>query len=214
TSSTQASTTTTSSSSSSTSTTIKPSTTTAVPATSSTTTTTVAAPTTTTMPDCSTIPLSGCRGSGPHDAPALRIVAGPSPDKDKVVWSWRRGAATKLADLGDPTATTSYRLCVYENAVQNATLVLDALAPAGGTCGTSSCWKVLRKKGLRYLDRSGSSNGVVTVAIHPGPDGHAWIAVRSKGANLAMPALPLLAPVTVQLQSSTGACWETTDSTD
>ena len=189
-------------------------TTSAAPTTSSTTTTTVAGPTTTTLPGCSAIPLVTCRAAGPHDGPALRIVDDASPDKDRVVWTWRRGAATTLADLGDPKATTSYRLCVYENAVQNASLVLDALAPAGGACGASSCWKVVPKKGVRYRDRSGSSNGVVTVAIHAGGDGRAWIAVRSKGANLALPALPLLAPVTVQLQSSSGICWETIDSTD
>src|SRR6185295_4917456 len=129
-----------------------------------------------------------------------------SSDKDRLAWSWRRGAATTLADLGDPKATTSYRLCVYENAVQNPTLVLEALAPAGGSCGASSCWKVVPKKGVRYRDRSGASSGVVNVAIHAGAEGRAWITVRSKGANLPMPALPLLSAVTVQLQSSMGSC--------
>ena len=165
------------------------------------------------MPGCSAVPLDGCRASGQHDAPALRIVDSASSDEDRLVWSWRRGAATTVADLGEPEATTSYRLCVYENAVQAPALVLDALAPAGGSCGTTSCWKVVPKKGVRYRDRSGASDGVVTVAIHAGPEGRAWITVRSKGANLPMPALPLLAPVTVQLQSSTGTCWETVDST-
>jgi hypothetical protein len=166
------------------------------------------------LPGCSALPLDGCRTSGQHDAPALRVVDSASPDKDRLVWSWRRGAATTLADLGDPTTTTSYRLCVYENAVQNPSLVLDALAPAGGACGAGSCWKVVPRKGVRYRDRSGSSNGVVTVAVHAGAEGRAWITVRSKGAHLPMPALPLLAPVTVQLQASTGTCWETVDSTD
>src|SRR4029079_5275052 len=155
----------------------KPTPTTTAPATSSTTTTTVAGPTTTTMPGCSAIPLDGCRASGQHDAPALRVVDSASSDKDRLVWSWRHGAATTLADLGDPKATTSYRLCVYENAVQNPTLVLEALAPAGGSCGGSSCWKVVPKKGVRYRDRSGASNGVVTVAIHAGAEGRAWITV-------------------------------------
>jgi hypothetical protein len=32
--------------------------------------------------------------------------------------------------------------------------------------------------------------------------------LKGRGANLALPTLPLAQPVTVQLRSSTGVCWD------
>jgi 6-phosphogluconolactonase (cycloisomerase 2 family) len=194
-----------------------PTTTTTVDATTSTTittSTTVAPTTSTTLAGCPATPIAGCKVSIADGPFALRFHDDRSPAKDRMDWTWRKGTAITRAELGDPTSTTSYRLCVYENATQQPTLVLAAMAPAGGTCKQGACWKVLARKGARYRDHAGSSDGLVTVAIRPGPSMRASIVVQAKGTNLQMPPLPLLEPVTVQLHSSAGVCWETSNGTD
>jgi hypothetical protein len=50
-------------------------------------------------------------------------------------------------------------------------------------------------------------------ALKSGIDGKAKIIVKGKGANVEMPTLPLAPPVTVQLQATTGECWEAVYST-
>ena len=47
----------------------------------------------------------------------------------------------------------------------------------------------------------------------PGTQGAAHVIVKGRGANLALPTLPLTPPVLVQLQASNGSCWEASYST-
>jgi len=179
--------------------------------TTSTTTTSSTSTTSTTVPGCAAMVLDHCKTlQTPANRP-LRISVSLSPGKNRLVWKWKNGAATAFAELGDPTRTTSYGLCIYETG--RPTPVLEALAAAGGICRDVPCWKVIPKKAVRYRDRSGSSNGLVRVTVHTGRAGRAAIVVRAAGPKLPLPSLPLLAPVTVQLQTSDGVCWETSDST-
>ena len=46
------------------------------------------------------------------------------------------------------------------------------------------------------------------VLLKEGIDGKAKILVKGKGVNLPLPTLPLTQPVTVQLRSRDGGCWE------
>lgn len=171
-----------------------------------------AVPPTTLRLGCAATPLDDCKPAGKAKTP-LHVIASPSPDENRLSWTWKNGAATAFDELGDPSRTTSYRLCVYESAEQSAP-VLEALAAAGGGCGKHPCWKVIPKKAVRYRDRSGSSDGLVRVIARSGKGRRATVVVRAKGAELPLPPRPLLAPVTVQLQTSDGTCWQTTDSTN
>jgi hypothetical protein len=65
-----------------------------------------------------------------------------SPDtKDQLKWQWKKGAATTLAELGDPIAADPYALCVYD---ANG-LRLSMNVPAGGICDGHPCWKANTK---------------------------------------------------------------------
>ena len=68
-------------------------------------------------------------------------------DKDKLAWSWSKGEATNKADFGNPLATDDYVLCLYEDGA----LVQSFDVPAGGICGSKSCWKE-SSKGFSYKD--------------------------------------------------------------
>src|SRR5262249_10350097 len=152
-----------------------------------TTTTVPGSTTSTTLPGCGPSPQDGCRT--PRSS-RLRIRAGASPAGDRVDWAWTRGAETTLADFGDPTTTTGYRLCVYDHAATTPSLVAEAAVPAGGTCEDNPCWR-RRHAGFRFRSAGTASDGIVQVDLVPGRRGRAAIAVKGRGPSLPAPALPL-----------------------
>jgi cysteine-rich repeat protein len=156
---------------------------------------------------CTVVPLPDCR-QPTSDRKSSFVLKNKAPDsKDRLAWRWKPGAETELADFGDPLTTTDYALCLYD-ASTTSQPVLEALAPAGGTCDGQPCWKEKGEKGFDYRDKGLDPDGLQRIALRAGVDGKARVLVRGKGVNLPMPQLPLKAPVIVQLQASNGACWE------
>jgi len=139
-------------------------------------------------------------------------VRDKTPDsKDRLLWKWLKGEATTLPELGDPTTSTTYRLCVYDNSSVDPLLVMNI--PADGTCGTKPCWKSLGSKGFKrknvtpYLP-----DGDYNVLLRTAVAGKGNVQVKGRDAALKLPPLPLSAPVTVQLRNgegSNGTCWST-----
>jgi 6-phosphogluconolactonase (cycloisomerase 2 family) len=180
-------------------------TTTTAPAGATTTTSTPGATTTsTTLPGCGAAPVSGCRKA----ARGSILLRNRRPDaRDRLVWKWSKGAATTIADLGDPRAATAYRLCIYDRRSGAASLVLDALAPAGASCRGKPCWGSTRK-GFRYVDRGAVRDGLFKLKLKSGDAGKAAALVLGRGDDLRVGSLPLVPPLTVQLRASGGACWD------
>jgi 6-phosphogluconolactonase (cycloisomerase 2 family) len=174
--------------------------------TSTVTTTTSAGATTTstTLPGCGPSPIAGCRTA---HASTLRLRAGDTPAGNRLGWRWSKGAATTLADFGDPTTTTAYRLCVYDHAATTPALVVEAAVPAAGLCHGDPCWRA-RRRGLRFHGDGVASDGITQIGLTPGRDGKAVIAVKGVGAALPFPAAPIAAPARVQLRASNGACFD------
>jgi 6-phosphogluconolactonase (cycloisomerase 2 family) len=172
-----------------------------------TTTTPTTSTTSTTLPRCGTRPRAGCSkpvigGAG------LLLMKDRFPDRrDQLAWKWRRGAATSIADFGDPRHATGYRLCVFEPRGNGSRLILDAKALPGGRCGLRRCWARTRR-GFRYDDPQLTPDGLRAIVLRSGPAGRAAITVAGKGKPLAMPRLPLTPRVVVQLRAGNGACWE------
>ena len=150
---------------------------------------------------CESGPLTGCRMPG---GGTLRIRATRG-----LVWRWTRGADTPPGALGDPTSTTNYALCVYDESGPTPALALRALVPAAGDCsaGPPMCWSP-STGGFRYRDPHRTPEGLFDMTLKSGLGGAARITVRGTGANLVLPTLPLGVPLRVQLESSTGECWE------
>jgi hypothetical protein len=163
-------------------------------------------PTATATPACGAAPAAGCRTPAVPQKATLTLRDAPpgDDDKDQLAWAWLGGAVTPLDDFGDPLATTSYALCLYDG----AGFLGSTSVPAGGTCAGKPCWKA-GSTSIRYADRDRTSGGIGSVLLKEGlVPAKARILVKGKGALLAMPALAgLTSPVTVQLTNG-ATCWE------
>jgi len=149
---------------------------------------------------CPPMPLSACRLAKQN---TLSITRSSSAASNRFAWSWSQGLVTKAAEFGDPTAASSYELCVYD--ARGVAITLDV--PAGGSCGGKPCWRAT-PHGFAYDDRTGGAVGVRTVTVASSTRPSAKVHVEGRGVNLPT-ALPLAAPLTLQLTRSDGdVCFE------
>ena len=139
------------------------------------------------------------------------VMKDKSPDKgDQVVWKWTKGQATTLLELGSPTSTDEYELCVYG---VGPSLLFKGRFPAGGICKGVACWKTITGKGFGYKDKDRTPHGMEKLQLVSGIAGAAKTSAKGKGDLLEMPTLGSLAlPVRAQLRGA-GGCWGATYST-
>jgi len=168
-----------------------------------------ATPTVTSTPTCAALPVAGCRTPSVGQKAQLALKDKSPDTKDQLQWKWSKGSITTKADFGSPVTTTSYQLCIYDG---TPTVIVDALIPAGGLCGTSNpkpCWKD-KPKGFDYKDKDLTPDGVEQLKLKEGlAAGKASIQLKAKGTPLDDPTYPITQPVTVQLHNTTsGLCWE------
>ncbi|MBM4266959.1 MAG: hypothetical protein FJ144_10145 [Deltaproteobacteria bacterium] len=156
-------------------------------------------------------PEPSCRTSA---GATVTIRASPLPLKRSFGYVWKGGAATTLADLGDPTVSggTRYDLCLFDRDGGVSSLVLEATLPAGGTCGGKVCWSALGGKGFKYGDKNGASGGITKLLLKTGAEGKAKLLVKGRGAGLDLPELPLDGDpsVGVEVRNDEGVCFGTT----
>jgi cysteine-rich repeat protein len=159
---------------------------------------------------CPRSPLVGCRQSAEPRQSSLLISNDPAKPADagQLQWKLHGGAATALAEFGDPTATADYVLCVYDSSSDPQPL-MSLAAPAGGLCGGKPCWRSSRSS-FRYEDSLLTPDGLRKVRLGRGAaDGATTIMASGRGSLLALHPLPLTPPVTVQLTNNqTGLCWQ------
>jgi Trypsin/Bacterial pre-peptidase C-terminal domain len=150
-------------------------------------------------------PMLGCAG-----APARKSTASLKNNllnsKDALRWNWSRGTAT-VGDFADPTASTSYEMCIFDRSGGVPALVYDQRVAAGSGWSASAT-------GFRYRDTAGSAGGITSVKLRAGT-GNAKVQVKGKGADLSMPSLPFDQDTAVTVQVTNGAqCWEATFSSN
>lgn len=152
-------------------------------------------------------------------APALDCHETPMPTADvtlrtdetnteRLRWRWARGEETTLADIGDPTSVDGYTFCAYDESGDAPVLLAAALIPPGGTCGDGPCWSERGERGMRFRDPGRRHGGIERIDVRVGRQGQAQVMVRARGAGVRTAAAPVELPVRLQLQSRTGACWE------
>ena len=154
----------------------------------------------------------------------LRIVNRVTSD-DRDLVSWRTGGEfTGTLGFSAPTEAepgNDYTLCLYDESGGPPTLLFDAVAPAGGTCGTGPCWKPTPNCsgatcGYTYNDKDSTPDGVRKLSAlrsFAGATTRTLFKLRARGANLSsrpngLPPLPLPLPLRLQIQISGGRCWE------
>ncbi len=175
-------------------------------------TTTTTSTTTTTLPSyCAASPASGCKTAAANRA-QIKIDDKTGATKDKLQWKWKKGQATLNSEFLDPTlGAGASQICLYDSSA-NPQPLWQAAAFAGGTCGSGPCWKASGSKGFKYKDRDATPEGITSIKLRSGSDGKAQVQVKGKGTNLALPALPVTLPVTVQYIIDDGVsstCWQT-----
>jgi glucose/arabinose dehydrogenase len=140
-----------------------------------------------------------------NDAPPAGASAA-----DRVIFRYLQGPEEAPGAFGDPTEATDVRLCVYAGAP--AALVLEAVAPGGGTCDGAPCWVPIAGAGHRFVDASASEDGLTRVVLRPlslPSDTGSRIIVKGAGPGLALPELPLASAAAVAQVHRSGddACW-------
>jgi len=165
-------------------------------------------PTNTPQQLCAATPLSGCRIAGRTTMKYLTNAG--DIGRNRLLWKWIYGDATTLAEFGDPRLTTPYAVCIYGSQGGVPQLVSSANLPAGGQCGTDSCWEKLSERGYRYKDQAGDNDGIQKLTLTSGEYGKAKILVKGRGWQLQLPTFPLAQDptVTVQVVSGGGLCWD------
>ena len=151
------------------------------------------------QPGCQT-PLS--------EKSSLTLKDTSDDSRDKLTWKFVNGPLTPTTAFGDPVASTSYSLCVYDDSGVTPSLVVAATAPAG------SSW-LANTKGFNYRNASLDPDGIRKVQLKAGDSGKTKLAVKGAGPHLGLPPTPftLATPVVVQLKADTGMCWQTTFTT-
>lgn len=160
---------------------------------------------------CAVRPRTGCKTTGSGDA-LLRIRHRPGNPNPRLLWKWRRGAATSMAELGSPEIDDDYTLCVFDHSAATPALLFAAAVPGGRLCNNLSCWRRSARQ-LTYRDRSGVPEGIDGLRLQSGEAGRAAVQLKGKGIHLVgrpdpLPLPPLPTPLRVQLQSADGVCWE------
>lgn len=162
---------------------------------------------------CTAGPMAGCQSLAAGRSSLLLKDSG-KPTSRSLKWKWKalKGEGV-AADLGDPSQSDSFAVCVYGGSSQ---LVAQADAPAAGTCATQDCWKP-GAKGFQYRDKERTPNGMDSLRLLRQSDSASLVgslSVKGAGSNLDLSALSSATlPVRVQLQRSgpsSGSCWETT----
>ena len=125
-----------------------------------------------------------------------------SDGRGSVSWMWMSGSATAKAEFGDPTSTSDYDLCVYDERAGVTTQIMHQHIPSG------SNWKSFGR-GFRYHDRKLRNSGISALTLTAGGDGRAHIGLRGRSHRVNRLLLPLALQnaVTVQLLDE-NTCWE------
>lgn len=149
---------------------------------------------------CTPTPVSGCTAAASSSLKLIERAGAP----DVMKWKW---TGPGPINVGDPLATTTLAFCVYEGSGAGEAVLSGQVDP-GGTCvNNKPCWKATAV-GHNYVDKEGTPDGVTKTKIALGGVAPAKLSVLGKGATIPPLGLPYTLPVTVQLQSSGGGCWE------
>jgi hypothetical protein len=100
-----------------------------------------------------------------------------------------------LQNLGVPTATTNYALCIY---------AANSLIEEPEIAAHPTLWEADGTEGYKYKDPTAMPDGIRKVRLSV----DSKVRVQGKGVNLPDPVLDLALPVTVQLVNSSDVCFE------
>ena len=144
-----------------------------------------------------------------------RLIVKNNPDKGKnlLVWRWNSGRVTK-DDIGDPTRTTKFALCVYDS-LGGAPFRILSLEVDGGRS-----WRRTTPQVLQYSAFRETGEGVTGILLKTAASG-GKIRFKAEGSRFPVPSTASKSKLfhkdkdlVVQLiNSSTSHCWTSTFAT-
>lgn len=155
-----------------------------------------------------------CDGAGAcAGVPAIPVACSvPTPlsagsrltmKEDRLTWTWGKGDAIAIGDLGSPMATDDYAMCAIVDDGLAPRVLLSAKAPAGES------WTATART-VKYSSRTLAPEGLKQVLFKTGDAGQAKIKVKGQGPLLALGALGFGETTTVSVglrNLSTGVCF-------
>lgn len=156
---------------------------------------------------CPAAPSTSCEtgfGKG------VLVVNEKKTGKERLVAKLLKGPALGQSDLGDPTASSAFAVCLYDDV--DALVGSILVDRAGQSCGKKPCWKSLggvppSGKGYLYKDKVASSSGVRKLLMKGGDAGKSKAILvagnNSKKGQASLPtgiAAALAGSSTVQVQ--------------
>lgn len=141
--------------------------------------------------------------------------------RDKLKWRWKQPIERTpllLEDVGDPLASTTYDLCVYDTSCpepcSDPEMMSVGSVRAHLTVPPGSLWRDLSSKGkFLYRDREALA-GISLIKVKMGTE--PGIGVKAAKTNLDLAAandlvfFEMRPRVVIQLSNSEGRCWNTT----
>jgi len=164
--------------------------------------------------DCAAAPREDCLLATRPRASSLTLKDGFG-GADKLAWNWRYGESTTNADLGQPTTTSDYVLCLYDEVGGAPGLLAQWEAPAASTCSGVPCWSETDGV-ITYKDAQRVQGPTKALSVSAGAEGSAKIRLRASGPTLIPPRLPLPITPSVRVQlvnQENNVCWDATFST-
>jgi hypothetical protein len=129
-------------------------------------------------------PRETCRQPGRTSMKMIRPL--DNEFANKLTWKWRAGDNTDIVDLGVPTDTTDYALCVYDTTGNVASASFGVHAEPG------DAWRA-KKGGQSWGYRNkyfNQQDGVSRIQLRPGIEGRGRIKLKAKGEFLEFPSVP------------------------
>ena len=139
---------------------------------------------------------------------AFRLINRDDDSRDTIRWKWLTGQVTTLAELGSPTGTTEFALCIIDSIEGEEIVARELLFDRG------EAWRS-RATGFRYSTRTGIPDGITRARIKAGIEGRSKITLKGKGAQTRLPEslspfqyFSVSPTLMLRLVNSEGTCWE------
>jgi len=164
---------------------------------------------------CPATPVLSCRTGTKVQLQVTEKTVGKEQIKAKID---KLVADTPLALFGDPlNGQTDYAVCLYDGSgTRIATLVIPRTQQS---CGGKPCWKPSGSTGVKYTDKTLSSDGILQLQLKGGVPTKGKVVFKAKNngskGQLELPTgltLQLAGDIqaTVQVRISNGTCFSGT----
>lgn len=164
---------------------------------------------------CPAAPTLSCRTGAKVQFQVVEKTVGKEQIKAKID---KLALDTPLALFGDPlTGQADYVVCLYDGT--GARIATLSIPRTQQTCGTKPCWKASGSTGVKYTDKTLSSDGALQLQLKGGEPTKGKVQFKAKNngpkGQLEMPTgltLQLANDIkaTVQVRISNGTCFSGT----